>query len=870
MLARKLLRSALGAAVYLQMSQTPAAEDRLAVQATVRITIESRNGGELLARSLEALSRMQADARFAGVLARDETPGNVTSECLSLARRDASGRVFDVARCIELWPAEGRAPMPKRFEDAFGAPVMLKGASAFPAAKVAPFEFQLRLRPTQIPGGQRGAWFTADSGDLGPTPALTQVLCNPRVTYVDQKYCDVKVVSRLDIYEPDIYVPQTGYRVTLVRSVDVDLAEQLRSELVEKIELPKGTPRSAVRVTVIRQSEGESHQQLIQPGQEPGKARRIAALWRALGASPAALDMTSAPETPPALLVFDKIKLDRPISIGEWLTDVSRGTFRAEEAECPDSGQEGSHLDAVTSLLFPQAMLNRFTQSELGKGAFTEPQLPEWDGYFLSTEHFSGAISAIDEQMWYQAYAASGKPLMGLVVFSSDLGTAPGGAVATAAAYLSDPSNLLVISAPQKDKSGRVQKFASNASEPTTHAATIEALCEGRSWPSCLGRHPRVIVVAPSTFPRNGQDKPALFEPNKYVLGASTVRIAAPGGNIPVVRRCGAPANEWGIGVESGTSFAAPLVALVLSRLIQTGPPEVRYSLPEAAIWRILATAQPFGSVEGIGSPHELAEFGELNAGLALTGASAEEIGHENSAVVYTKKGSDVISQQRVVMSYPWNDYVQNTQILKQDIGIRKARRGFLTLQQYAASGALTRRETVEVNRFLRIMRRPDDHLNGSPLFDVFLITPTTPGSMIDGSSNSGAKPTYFVEVRKRVRFSPGNSVSAPGFCRDDGESLGGGPGVPPQPACFYILDASDSAGQFAPLDLNTVVDIVFPTLHKSSYFPRKIVPTEMLAVTSKKSPWRTAFCSTGPRPAIRDLLAKLKQPDWEEACSRK
>ena len=850
-------------AIGIVLSDPVFAQDTTLQHTTMRITIASRNGGELLAQAIIELAALRKEDVFKRVLSR-RTGSDNSDECELAARRDASGRVFDLARCVDVWPTDDKAPLSKVFERNFSDEAMANGVQAFPAVKVIAYEFPLRLTASQFPANRKQSNLSIDGGGLKPSPSFHRMLCNRRVTFISPEACKVRVVPRLDAYHTDVYVTQTGYHINLTNPISIDVATALGERLNKRFEAAQKLAPGSIAISIFQGDAGVGQQAPTDRAAKPAEVKKIRDLWASLGSSPDELSLFGpANPRPPTLLVFDKRKLEEPVLMWDWFQDFNKRAITLQSENCPEINDDISHADAVASLLFPASMIGRLNGvPPTGSLVDSGYPSPEWNGYFMSTDHFR-EIPAVDNLMWHEkVFAEPGEPLIGLVVYSSEYQSSVLNAAKNAVdKYLTDRSNLLVVSAPQKIRNGQVQEFSPGPETPITNSDEIEAYCQGRAWPACLGRHPRVLVIASTNYPAGADSGPTLFKPDDYVLGASTVRLAAPGGDIPVARSCTSnTAHSWNLAPANGTSFAAPIVALVLSRIIQLAPERVKIEAPEAAIWRVLATANPIEKLTPSGGRNVATQFGQLDAGRALRGASAKDSGEDDYAMLYEKNGTEKETASRaVVMPFPWNDHQQTISKRGLKYGLQTENRGRIAFKQMKEDGGEGAIESIEFARMLRIVRRPGDHLDGLPLFDIFYLIKNA--DLIENS----------VATRKRVRLGSSNAIDAPGYCRSDGitsRGEGDASNVPQsQPACLYVWRANTT--QFEPLDMNSVTDIVFPLLHVVSDFPERISPTNVTAITSPLSPWRTAFCDTRPRRKVTQLLtAKLGQISPDSLCA--
>jgi hypothetical protein len=841
--------------------------------ATMRITVASRNGNVVLPQVIGELATLRQEAPFRAVLSRDEVDDS-TSDCVLAARADPSGHLYDLAECVQAWPALDKAHPSEMFTQRFRREVLVHGVDAFPAIRVVPFEFPLRMNKLQFNAAKWDVFREPENGKLEPSPSFRRLLCDRAVTFIDPDLCKIRVVPRLDPAHTDIYVTQTGYQIHLINPMPLDVATALGKRLNQRFEATREKVPGSVTISIFRRETGLQQQSPAGSANPPALGTNITELWAAMGTGPEALTLFGpADPPPPAILVFDKLKVSNPLLIRRWFDDFTSRAVAAPSADCPAEQDEVGHSNAVASVLFPASIVRHLSGAAEGTAGHDAGAPPMgWDGFFLSTEHFSGGLPAFDDQEWWRAgFLGPGQPVVALVVYGSEYESPEMNAARTAAEqYLGDKSNLLVISAPQKRRNGQKQNFAASPLEPTDDPDEIESYCFGQAWPACLGRHPRVLVVASSDYPSVAGGRPTLLLPNDYVLGASTVRLAAPGGNIPVARGCHSDTSDtWRVATANGTSFAAPIVALVLSRLVQLGKLSGDQRVtPEAAIWRILATAKPLDKLTPAGTPNVATQFGELDAGRALKGASTAESGEQNNAVLYEKNATDTETVSlAVVMPFPWNDNPETTDRYKKfKHGIEAETRSVIAFQAVENNDTVGPTEHVEFDRMIRIVRRPNDQLADVPLFDIFYVERPKP---IPGSKRS--TPNYVV-TRPRVRLGAGTNPNVPGFCRSDAVLKPAQRGTPgdyqSQASCLYAWRAGTA--QFERLDLASVTDIVFPLLHLLSNFPARINPTDLVAVTRPSSPWHDVFCDTLPRRQVTKLLIETYQQKNPEAlCPR-
>lgn len=823
--------------------------------AKVQVVIQSRSGPVILANVMDRLLALSKKPEFREVLTLDYEV-NGLEDCERNARRDPSGRVFDLAQCVRAWPSTDKANTEKIFERSFSELVRQRGTSAFPAATVTPFEFELRMQRAQLKLPKE---FRGDAGDGKPhgveaSAEFKKFLCNPNITFIEGDTCkkNLRVVSRLGAYEADIYIPQVGYQVDASKPMRPKLATDLRRAILKDLELPDKSP-NAVRVIVVNKQRAKQEQKDNMPASpQADTGKELSELWSTLGVTDG-IDLGKTEDgTPPTLLLFDN-QVTAPASIVEWL-----GKLKIAQREVDNCSSESGHSFAAAGMLFPRILLSRAR----GDNSVTSIVSMDWKGYILGANHFQGE-AIFNGSPWYRRslFAKPGDPIVGLTVFSLKYTKDFESQAFNAAAYLSEPSNLLVVAAAQRAKNEGATEFRRDVSSPTVDPGGLEDVCANRTWPACLGRHPRVLVVGPSLYPETtkneGEVSAEVFSPNEYYLGASTVRILAPGGNVPVFAKCGGAENAdtstGQISRASGTSFGAPLVALVTTRLLQIGPPELRQNLPEAAFWRILATSTPLQIPAGL-TANPASQFGRVNAGKALLGSTANESGPNNAALLYEEdQDGNVLASQAVVLPYPWMDQEMLLRQTGLEPRMRELKRGVITVS--AVLPEKDGRETMEFNRILRIVRRANEEAARVPLFDIYYV------------SGHDAKQ---VLVRRRVRFGTGNFVEVPGYCRSDGQPLRGDDSgrvqFQAQPGCLYAWRQGSQG--FSALNLSSLREIVFPVLHWDANLVARIDPTDFTQMTSKESPWRPEVCRTGPRIEAQKVLSGYTVAKLAAACT--
>lgn len=824
-------------------------------------TVTSRNGGELLAQTLVELGNLAKSPQYQVLLRRGApTPDEVA--CASSARRDPSGRVFDLAVCAQAWPALDRAPLAKIFEAGFVAPVRADGIDAFPDVRVTSFEFQQRLRPDQL--GDAAKLFDASQDEPKLTDRFTAALCNPDVTFIERERCKIQLRSRLGLFKADIYASQTGYRVTLAKDIPIEMAERLRRDLLNRVTSRIKPTSDEYRVVAYPKSSTAKRES--RRGNLPGPPAQIQTFWSTRGVTTAALDLADGTATPPIVLVFDHIDPDNAAEFQGWMQSLRDNRPPVIPGMCQTGLARDAHARGVGSILFPEdieALLRP-------RAAEKENKPADVDGYFLSTDHFAGLQTVVGDRSWLAqgSFREHDPRIVAVATFSDQTRSIQSVAGSMATDLSQDRSRILVVAAAERmdtpEKTSKIRDYGE--APPTRDTKTIEDACKVGSWPSCLGRHPQVVVVAPS-IAADGVRK--LFQEDGYVLGASHVKLAAPGAAIPVLVPC-APtpgaAPTWALQSLDGTSFAAPLVALVLSRLIQIGPNRLD-DVPELAVWRLLATTDPLAaSSSGVDVTRKV-QFGELNAVRALRGVTERESGENEAATLYERDDQGALRVvQAVVAPFLWSDHDQAVVVKASGVaakgGIENQPRGFLTITPLADDGTPGKPDVLVFRRIVRLARRANDTVAGRPTFDVYY-----------AAWQDDTPDLKTLVVRRRVWLGPlrSDDRGQTGFCRTDGEVQKGEVKATladqSEPACLYAWRRGSAEG-FVPLNLSKVDDIVFSILHSRANWIDGIVPVNLDRVTQASSPWRRAFCDARPRRAAWTYLEKRRVTiDLVTAC---
>ena len=833
------------------------------------ISITNRNAAPGLAESLIQLSQLARSETFAAL----RRSGQADTNCESIARSDISGRTFDLARCAAIWPPRTEAPEIRKFEKAFAGDVKLKGIDAFPAVRVTSFRYQQRLTLSEITNRSANQVYRADAqGVYQITEKYRKFLCNPNVTFIPEAECAVRVSPQLPGAAPVFYVSQTGYKIRALTKMPrisvAQIAERLQGPVENAIFGRTPPPHGSIALLVnITRTESNAVSEVSAPVtvSQTNPARTASELWKSTGTAPTDVELAEK-DNSPAFLLFDQIKDDRSMQLEDWVNTFETGLRSATSSGCKFGPAIDWHVDGAASVLFPRTGEALFSQGASATGGVSPGTVK---GFILTDRHFIGDSEFDDGQKWWSSQNyGDGHPVVGVVVFSDPFADEEAIDMDSALHMLdSSESRLLVMSAHQSRDGSPPTQYDS---QPwyVTGSYNYKRDCDKKYWPSCLGRNSRVLVVAPSDISTDAPGKAALLSPELVALGGSTVKIAAPGKSIPVWSPCASQpvavngtaatpnSNQSSSGFhnEDGSSFAAPMVALVLARMMEIGPE--RYSQYAAApVWRLLATADPFVGSDGSINRSDVA-FGELNAGRALRGITDEQTGPEGRATVYFRSngadGNPKI-QSAVVLPYPWTDADKNVEPQGNPVqyGLDKYERGVLAYQTVTANGDFHNERALDFRDVLRIKRSTSVGPHGELLFDIYYLK----------SNDAGTE--RFVDVYPAVRLGVGSQVAFPGFCTEDGRTSGplsGDASGQARPACLYMWDTTSQAG-FVPIDLNEIEEVVAPPAHLWAHFVKGIRPKEIAGITGKDSPWRAEYCKVGPRPKMIPVLLKLGQP---------
>jgi hypothetical protein len=502
--------------------------------------------------------------------------------------------------------------------------------------------------------------------------------------------------------------------------------------------------------------------------------------------------------------------------------------------------------------LLLQPWISRLLQND---GNFTP-----FEGMILSDRVFEHRdhVTIAGNRHWEESsvVGATHKPVVAVVAFNRE--TDRSWNVADASAFLGKGLGSVILVVSAFDGKPPVPRFPLGASAA---AKAIESNCFGTAYPSCLGLHPRVLVVAPGEWPSGSRG--ALLFPDRYMLGGSTVALAAPGKLVPVLSPCiedpDKPPTRWTLHGVDGSSFAAPIVGQVLARIIEQAALDTQ---PIAAIWRVLATADSIKPLDPAHPDREIA-VGTLNIQRAFDGLSAGGRREVRARIEpcakpplnggNTSDGAGLPPCLAIVQPFPWADDVETQAATKGKYLTDPAwpfTRGFLTFARRADGGGWQRPQPLAFAQVLSLFRarNPASDENNIPLFDIRYLT--DPGAA-DGSFG------VTVERGARIGFRPAD-VGIEGYCDASGNVSSGGKGDS-RPACLYAWDPTvkegDSSG-FLPLDLTKVESIVLPPLHLDAGFVNDTTPIETTRISAANNPWQKPFVSTQPRLKIRKCLA--------------
>jgi hypothetical protein len=759
---------------------------------------------------------------------------------------------LDLATELKVWPdgkGEGEVailPTPD-FLQRFGSRITTKRDTAFPDVSVTSLPFALKL--------PREAALTTDQAQRAKDGQQVQgqtreLLCNPLHTLIDRSRC--QVVVRVPTFggEPVIAVLQMGFRVETRQA----MPEAAANQLIEEIRLAIRTARKAdipapdFAATLIPErgwkgSPQQKPQDLALQGQQAtalqGTASVVASeidgVWgRAFVTVPILAQSTDLSRWP-LMNIFDSAApKNLSIRYQDWLSRLNGATLEPSGPDCELKPTAQSHTDAVASLLFPSLIKRLLDPNASGpQSPVGFPGLIQGQSYLVDPQPQS-----------LTDFALARPPEVALAVYS-DISRGKGmdsDAARLAKSLTSSTSKkILIVSAPSKASvtSGLALQFSRTPSyqqDPKLDA--ILNGCKIAPFPSCLGQLPRVLVVSPDM---------GRFD---YVVGSSTVGIAAPGNTIPVVHSCkegDSNSIRWGKVRADGSSYAVPIVAAIIGKILSISEPGLPASQdPLIAMMRVLATAEPLPDNDS-SDPNDVA-YGSLRADRALMGASAKDEGSDKYATVYLRNKAP---EFQIISPYPWaNDYLitGDPNRIPRDarlLGVWQNKRGAIRVTTDDAEGA---EMPLDFRRVLRILRRDTDK-SGHPRFDVYFLEK-------DRNAASAR-----VKVISNARIGrPDADPMAAGYCSENGAGTYFA-------ACLYSWDGTSSSG-FQPLDLSTVQDIVLSPNHFMADFVNGFDPIDFAlalkpddAGRQLSSSWREAFCKTGISPAVLAIIVQAKYP---------
>ncbi len=768
--------------------------------------------------------RELAEPRWVRLVGRRLDAEDATTERCRDGQSKARGlstseQLFNLARCIEVWPPASQAPLEQLLETRFGG----AEAADFPDVTVVS-DTGRRIVPIGALDPQIANDRTVQQARAPEQlpAAVQQSLCDQRKTFLSIPDCLVGLRST----SRGLAVIQltTTYRVILRRHVPQDEAPALIEAV--RLSVSRGDARApADAVAVVfhqqRRAVGEQKSGDGTPSAVPRTTREV---WTEMGLRGPSEELPVVPAAP-VIVVDSYDEFDAP-SLAELAEQFAHlPALPLQQRGGPLAGLR--HTEGVASVLFP-----RLGEVRTGGGPPSFDPAAVRGGLKRRDDIFSTGAN------WQTLLSSLGVGMSEPSVFVSAWSDAGAGSLnrslrSEGAAWLHRQleyySVIAVLSA------GKAQNRGLPEPTPMRNIEQLGAYCP--VWPSCMGGLPLAVTVAAAEM---GPDGPRLADPALYALGARSVMVSAIGRRVPVLHLSDTPDQDLPIGEEprtvntliaDGSSFAAPAVALLASELISLRREASAAESPRLALQRIFATVDP---LQPVAETRDLVRYGHVNRDRALIGADRAWTGSEREgyAALYPvrQSGEQITPRRAVVESYPLFDVESNlirSASKEEPRGLRfGAGRGWLTLRTAAGE-----KETIALETVLRIshdagtrdcIRRrqiepgaacPD---RSEPMFDVYFLRKEMwqlqPELGRDGRQPPRV-PISEVVVWRSVRFGEVADVQQ-GRCRADGED---GVDQPSRPACLYMAEANVATGnapRFTPINLWAFEDIVFPPNH--------------------------------------------------------
>lgn len=774
-------------------------------------------------RHLALVLRELAEPRWARLVGRRLDAEDATTERCRDEQSEARGsstseQLFNLARCLGVWPPASQAPLEQLLQTRFGG----AKAADFPDVTVVSGTGR-RIVPVGALGPQVANDRTVQQARAPEQlpAAVRQSLCDQRKTFLSSPDCLVGLRST----SRGLAVIQltTTYRVILRRHVPQDEAPALIEAV--RLSVSRGdarAPADAVGV-VFHQQRRAVGEQTLSDGTPTAVPRTTREVWTEMGLRGPSGDLPVVPAAP--VIVVDSYEESDAPSLAKLAEKFAHLPALPLPQRLGLAGLR--HTEGVASVLFP-----RLGEARTGGGPPSFDPAAVRGGLRRRDDIFSTGAN------WQYLLNSFGVGTTEPSVFVSAWSDAGAGSIqpslqSEGAAWLhrqlESYSVIAVLSA------GKARNRSAPEPAPMRNIEQLGANCP--VWPSCMGGLPWAVTVAAAEM---GPDGPRLADPALYALGARSVMLSAIGRRVPVLHLPDTPDQSPHVGEEprtvnasiaDGSSFAAPAVALLASELISLRRKASAAETPRLALLRIFATVDP---LQPVAETRDLVRYGHINLDRALIGADRAWTGSEREgyAALYPvpQSGEQVTPRRAVVESYPLFDVESNLIRLAPEAELLSLRfgagRGWLTLRSAAGE-----KETIPLETVLRIshdagtrdcIRRrqiepgaacPD---RSEPMFDVYFLRKESwqlqPALGRDGVQPPEV-PILEVVVRRSVRFGEVPDVRQ-GRCRVDGED---GVDQPPRPACLYMAEAdvaSGNAPRFAPINLWAFEDIVFPPNH--------------------------------------------------------